>query len=159
MFDLAVDFTAILAYSRNDPATGLYKHSATLMTPPVSISSPSCVNIIFQASAALSVSSRFLNTTGTFVKTALYRTLLPVINQWASVRLDVAPPPIASLICASINRSSDEWMCNRSVVIEFRTYATHDGTASAMIADVALLSGACNVKGKYWSDDGGSATD
>ena len=146
---MSADFTTIIRYSRAEPATGLYKHVAQLMSPPIGISSPSCVRIIFQASAPLSVSSRYLDETGSLVKTQLYRTLLPITNQWARVLLDLTPPPPPITGCTSANGSSDDWTCNQSVVIVFRTEATSDGTASAMIADVALLTGVCNAVGKY----------
>jgi hypothetical protein len=119
------------------------------MTPPINILQPSCIRVIFQTLAALWVSARYLNENGTYVEQSLHRTLLPVANQWSQLFLDVDAPPTSTPYCLNATEIHFDRVCDQMVVIAFRTEATNDGTASAMIADVAFFNGTkCQLIGQ-----------
>lgn len=140
------DFIAIMTDSRAASATGAFKDIAMLMTPAVNLQSLSCIRVIFQSFSFFWVLARYFDSNGLYVEEVLFRSMLPIAHKWSQLHLDIGPKwkkcggeRGASLVPGSCG--------SQPVVIVFKTQATNDGSPSAMIADVALFSGECELTG------------
>lgn len=130
IFRTGTDFSLALKY------TGLrtsidYTHSAKLISPPVQITSDSCIAIILMANANFTVSMAYLNGS-TYMEHLLLSSPLALGRTWHRLYLNASPMMTGS----------------GQFVLVLESAAASSGTESAMINDIKLLNGTCRDLGQ-----------
>lgn len=130
IFRTGTDFSLALKY------TGLrqsidYTHSAKLISPPVQITSDSCIAVILMANANFTVSMAYLNSSF-YTEHLLLSSPLALGRTWHRLYLNVSPMMTAS----------------EPFVLVLESAAASPGTEAAMINDIKLLNGTCRDLGQ-----------
>ena len=118
----ADDYTAVMTYSGPAPPN-FYSHWARLISPPVALTTNSCLSIIIAANANITILTSFLNDVGIYSERRLFSSALPLGEAWHRLRLNIAPSVPYQTFAAVIETAISEVSIVATAVAEVRLYA------------------------------------